>query len=278
MKSKILIVLGLLAVFIISAVNLIPSLRRYSPLRQSPSTDSSANALTFAVVGDTESHADLFQRVLEEAKARGAQFLLHTGDVSEDGSLESLREMRSVADASGLPLYTVLGSHDIRTDPARQTFQTLFNAPNLAFEAGGWRFLLLDNADRSVGFSQATLAWLAQDLADHPAAQYILAYHRPFNLPLAAIVGDDETPSSRATNDRFREIVGRANVKAIFTGHLHIYFPYTMNGIPVYITGGGGAEAQTALGPLGNQPPHFLLVKTNNGNLNVEVIRLVSDR
>lgn len=278
MKSKVLVALTLLAVLSVSAVILLPTLGRYFPLRQPSSTNDNAKALTFAVVGDTESHADIFQRVLEESKARSAQFLLHTGDVSEDGSPEGLQQMRSVADASGLPLYTVLGSHDIRTDPTGQAFQASFNTPNLAFAAGSWRFLLLDNADRAVGFSPATLAWLAQDIADHPAAQYIIAYHRPFNLPLAAIVGDDETPASRAANKRFLEIIGLASVKAIFTGHLHIYFPYTMNGIPVYVTSGGGGEAQTALGPLGNQPPHFLLVKTNNGNLNVEVIRLVSDR
>ncbi len=274
MKSKILVVLGLLAMLSASAVILVPSLRRYSPLRQSSSTDATANGLTFAVVGDTESHADLFQRVLEGSTARGAQFLLHTGDISEDGSLAGLKEMRSVADASGLPLFTVLGSHDIRTDPTGQSFRSLFNPPNLAFEAGGFRFLLLDNADRAVGFSQATLAWLEQDFADHPAAQYILAYHRPFNLPLSAIVGDDETPASRATNNRFLELMARVNVKTIFTSHLHIYLPYNLQNVPVYVSGGGGGEAQTALGPLGNQSPHFLLVKAKNGNLSVEVVRL----
>ncbi|MBI4092618.1 MAG: metallophosphoesterase [Candidatus Kerfeldbacteria bacterium] len=230
--------------------------------------------LIFAVIGDTEGHIDTYRQLLALAKTNGAAFVIHVGDVSADGSNASLDQMREVAAAQELPVYTVPGNHDIRVDPTRQTFAARFNKVNFAFEASGFRFALLDNADRQVGFSDQTLAWLADDLAQHRQATYVLAFHRPFGFPLSSIVGDDETPPSRAANNQFLSIISRAQVAAIFSGHLHIYLPYKLNSIPAYITGGGGGDPQPELGRLGQQANHLLLVKVRDGRLRAEPLPL----
>lgn len=238
-------------------------------------TNNEAASLKFAVIGDTEGHADIYASALRLAKERGATFVLHTGDVSEDGSPANLKLMSDVGRASGLDIFTAVGNHDIRDDETRELFVEHFNQPNMAFDRDGFRIIILDNAERKGGFSEATLQFLKDDLAAHPQARYIMVFHRPFGLPLSAILGDDETNASRATNEKFLTAIDGADIETIFTGHLHIYLPYSLAGFRSFVTGGGGGEAQAALGPLGDQSKHFLMVQADrSGSLRVDVEKL----
>jgi hypothetical protein len=136
------------------------------------------------------------------------------------------------------------------------------------------RFVLLDNADRTVGFSAETLAWLNRDIEGHLSARYVIAFHRPFGIPFDSIIGDDETTASRATNEKLMKTLLNVRVMAIFTGHLHTYLPYTIDGIPTYITGGGGGPAQKGLAAFTKTSHHFLLVRVTGDALHAEMVKL----
>lgn len=240
----------------------------------SSSKSAQAPSVVFAVIGDTEGHADIYRTMVEEARSRGARFILHTGDVASEATRGEFLSMKTVTEDSHLPVFVAPGNHDVGDETGRAFFTSVFNNTNFAFDEGNFRFLILDNADRKVGFSVETLSWLEHDLRDHPDARYVIAFHRPFNLPLSSLLGDDETPASRASDARFIEIVRSAHVESYFTGHLHLYLPYRLDGIQAYVTGGGGGEPQPSLGLLNNQQRHFLLVRGNEHNLEVEVVWL----
>jgi predicted phosphodiesterase len=231
--------------------------------------------LVFAVIGDTEGYAEIYAQALKNAHDLGATFILHTGDVTSDGSTENFITMSGVAQSAQIEVMAAVGNHDIRDDKTRALFRQYVNPPNLAFDRGQFRFLILDNADRKIGFSDATLDFLKKDLSEHPKATYVITFHRPFGLPLSGITGDDETAVSRPTNEVFLQAIKDVKVTAIFTGHLHVYLPYTLQGVRTFVTGGGGGDAQTALGPLGVQGHHFLLVREeSNGQLRIEMQKL----
>lgn len=263
---------GLLGVFLVGGLGLFMTRDAWFDRRSS----SDANRLTIAVTGDTESNLNVLERSVAIARKRGASFLLHTGDLTETGTTAEIEAAISVFRAGQLPFAVSLGNHELRTDSSGSNFDRLVNPRNTAVEIGGYRLLVLDNADRLVGFSDQTLAWLDKELADHPTDRYLVAFHRPFDLPLQAIIGDDETPTSRASNTAALERLRRVNVLGYFTGHLHLYLPFTLDGVPAYVTGGGGAEAQTALGSIGDQGDHLLLVHLEGDDLSVEYVRLDS--
>lgn len=229
---------------------------------------------TFAVIGDTESHTDLFAKALESAQSHGAALMLHTGDVTDSGTADEFAAIRTVITKATIPVYAAVGNHDIRTDDTRGLFREALNAPNVAIDAGGLRFVLLDNAERKIGFSPETLAWLRADIDTHPEARYVIAYHRPFGMPFGSIVGDDETTASRQTDVSFRSIIAHANVAAIFNGHIHSYIPFSFGGTPAYVTGGGGGPAQEGLAGFAKAPHHYLLVKVTGGTIHAEVVSL----
>ena len=48
-------------------------------------------------------------------------------------------------------------------------------------------------------------------------------------------------PPLRACHDAQRLAEGRGRVDALFLGHIHSYYAFSVAGIPTYISGGGGA-------------------------------------
>jgi hypothetical protein len=93
-------------------------------------------------------------------------------------------------------------------------------------------------------------------------------YHRPFNLPLSALTGDDETSASRKTNIQLLEYISQAtNIKLVLSGHVHSYIPYTLAGIPAVVSGGGGDEAQRALGGSSSNLFHYLEITVIGDNV-----------
>lgn len=221
--------------------------------------------LRFAVVGDNHGDNPVYREILKRLRSEKYDFLLNLADTSEYGTADEFAAVQALESTLPFPVYHTVGNHDIKTDPTRQAFQTAFGGPNTAVTRGQVRLLIIDNADRKVGFSNTTSAWLKTELARQPDATYLLAYHRPFGLPLANVAGDDETRASRASNERLREIIRPYHVAYVFTAHLHTYIPYRLGRIPAVVSGGGGDPAQAVLGGPKNNFFHYLEVEIQNG-------------
>ncbi len=226
----------------------------------------------FLVIGDTHGVNPIYQQMVSEVRDRPYRFLLHLADASEDGTAEEFSAVRMLEAQLHFPVYHTVGNHDIASDPTRRLFTTAFQqAAWGSWTIGSVRLIILDNADRKVGFSSDQLDWLETELAKPHAGPTILAYHRPFDLPLADVLGDDETAASRATNQRLVAILQTHPVDYIFTGHLHTYLEYTVAGIPAVVSGGGGDPAQAVLGGPKNNLFHYLIVTVTGQNLQVDV-------
>ena len=233
--------------------------------------------LRFAVVGDNHGDNPIYREILETIEADDYEFLLNVADTSEFGKPEEFAAVKTLESKLPFPVYHTVGNHDIKADPTRAAFASAFHhGPNTLVTHGDIRLLILDNADRKVGFSEETTAWLEEQLAASPNAKFILAYHRPFELPLASVAGDDETSASRRTNNKVLALIRKYNVIQIFTGHIHTYIPYNVQGIPAVVTGGGGDPAQSAIGGAKNNLFHYLEVEVrgNRADIGVHAVRI----
>ena len=71
---------------------------------------------TFAVCGDNRTLGidnGVLPRIIDSAKARGASFLVNTGDVSNSGTSAELTRYKDLIESSGLNVYTAPGNHDV---------------------------------------------------------------------------------------------------------------------------------------------------------------------
>lgn len=229
--------------------------------------------LQFAVVGDNHGTNEIYRTIVGEIKAQPNAFLLNLADTSEHGQVEEFAAVKKLESTLPFPVYHVVGAHDIKTDPSRSTFSSAFDVdPWMSLDIGTLHLVLLDNADRLTGFPTVSLDWLEQDLAAHRAQPTVIAYHRPFDLPLANLLGDDETKTSRASNDRLLSIIKQyPNIRAIFSAHVHQYIPYSLAGIPAYVSGGGGDPNQTIFGGATNNNFHYLTVTVRGSDISVDL-------
>ena len=154
------------------------------------------------------------------------ELLLLTGDLSDDGSAESYRELRGlidpVAGTIGARVIWLNGNHDDRA-----TFRTeLLGEPpsdepiNQVHWLGGLRVLCLDSTvpGKDHGeLADESLAWLADELA-RPAPQgTLLAMHQP---PVP-VVQDLAASWELVGRQRLAEAIRGSDVRCILGGHFH---------------------------------------------------------
>jgi hypothetical protein len=259
----------LLTVTAVSAVAFLvtrPSVLAPSPNGNSDTAEASTKIL---VVGDNHGDNPVYRRILGAAKTGGYDLFINLADTSENGTEAEFAAVGVLEAELPFPIVHVVGNHDIKADSTRGSFERAFNPRYLSREIGPAHIVILDNADRTVGFDDAELEWLSRDLASNKKAITLLFFHRPFGLPFASLTGDDETASSRRSNDRLLTILAEHSVTHVYAGHLHMYLPYSLalpvagnaneaRFIPVTISGGGGDPTQAALGGPGRSFFHAL--------------------
>ena len=204
-------------------------------------------------------------------------FILFGGDLTHESpeleipAAEELiaRFLKIWRDQTGLPTYFTFGNHDLvgtknstvdRADPrfGKGLFKIKLSLDRdfYTFRRNGWRFIVLDNVvpepDGSyIGeYAQEQLAFLRDELTADPGTPTILCGHIPSVsvLPNLTVIGETkdsgtniETPASLVAHNtaKLHSIIAdtKANVKAVFAGHLHHLEQIQVDGIS-YITSG----------------------------------------
>ena len=234
-----------------------------------------AAGYTFAVLGD--SHTDgLENGVLAAAVAAavdsGAEFIVHTGDVSNIGAREELERYAAFVASADVPVYSLPGNHDLAFAGDQSLFAETVGPPWSSFDYGGDHFVLVDNADVIAGIGDDEMAWLAEDLAANAAKprQFIFT-HMPLGEPGPSLAWLLDEPGY-AAGTRLVETASRyQNIAAYFSGHVHGFVQYSLAGVDAWITGGAGAPPHP-WAPIGYY--HYLLVNVSSAGVAVEVVRL----
>jgi len=162
-------------------------------------------------------------------EAMGPDGLVLTGDISEDGSVESYERVAAqVRDWASLRAW-LPGNHD-----NKEAMAAVFAEPD--FLAGpvldwdGWRLVLLDSAfgDRGDGtVDEARLQPLSavrEETCDRPALAFIHHQPMPVNAPWIDKYG-------MANSELFWERLSGTRVRAVGFGHVHQVFMGQRDGI-----------------------------------------------
>lgn len=235
-----------------------------------------APATRFLVIGDNHGVNPIYQAALARAKKEHVDFVLNLADLTDNGTAQEFAAVDELERSYGVPVYHTLGSHDLKTDGTGALYTERFQPRWYSKDIGTVHLVVLDNADRTIGFSKEELAWLDKDLTANTKGITILTFHRPFGFPLADLLGDDETPTSRRSNDAFRVILAKHPVTRIYTAHLHTHATYSLDSVPVEISGGGGDPAQAILGGPDHNFFHAIMVTAREKEITSEVVPLAA--
>lgn len=201
---------------------------------------------------------------------RRPDFVLVTGDVSSHQSRDAMFAARDLLDSLGVPYYPMGGNHDFLSERMREWFLEAFQAhlPGgdtvYSFTHNNLHVCVLDAwwkwrddslcpvAEQSIHDASTIsmhgarwalppheFAWLEDDLAAHAGLPTIVATHYPA-LPIPRRL---RRPGLRdaghlENGDILLEICQRhPQVKAIFSGHVHMHIIERHNGIAQVVTG-----------------------------------------
>jgi acid phosphatase type 7 len=223
-------------------------------------------AWAFGILGDTQRNPDVTRRCAEGMFALRPNFMVHCGDVVDDGFAKNQWVDDLFGPASLLfahvPSFPVIGNHEKNSHwyydyfslPAPEYFYT--------FTYGNAQFFMIDsNKDCSPGSEQ--YKWLQQALAASKATWKFAAHHHPCFSSDEDDYGDHWRGKSDAAEytwgdsnvQKLVPVYEKYGVDIVFSGHIHSYertwpiLNLTINqkkGVRYIVTGGGGGGLEQA--------------------------------
>lgn len=266
--------------------------------------------LVFVVGGDnrpTERWAPLppvLGTILQEVRWIQPDLVLWSGDTvygycDSRAELEAEYERFEQLVPSGIPLYNAPGNHEIHADISRCTdaekaaacaghpcaddlFRHHFGSLYGSLDVGDVHFVALDaeqhektaqpdNGLPEIGPRQ--MAWLRRDLKDHRNARaiFVFLHTELYSAPLID-PGAGASHPALARRAKLHELFRRYPVKAVFSGHEHLFWhepPESHDWIHYFVAGGAGAPLYAP--PEKGGFAHYLVVQVKGSGGSTQV-------
>ena len=174
---------------------------------------------------------DSLQRVIERILDEQPQvdLILASGDLSQDGSLQSYQRFRQLHEQIPAPARWFAGNHDEL--PAMQAACAGSDLLQPVTDLGNWRIILLDTSIPGAvpgHLSAAQLALLSTALSDAGERHVLVTFH---HHPVSIGCRWMEPIGLRNPDALFAVLDGFPQVRALLWGHIHQEFDQLRNGV-----------------------------------------------
>jgi predicted phosphodiesterase len=252
-----------------------------------------SDAYSFAVIGDTQRNPMVTAKVAKLMWERRPNFVLHCGDVVDDGA----SKLQWTADLfkpcnelfGRVAVFPCIGNHE-KNHPH---YYKYFSLPKpeyyYSYTYGNAEFFSLDtNKERNLTPSGEQYKWLDKALAASTAKWKVCYHHHPVYSSDEDDYGNtwkEGTTSGDVRVRHFLELYEKHNVDVVFNGHIHVYertWPIRggkvdqKDGI-VHVTSGGGGGGLENFAPTPaffkqefRSDFHFCYVTVHNGTFNLK--------
>jgi 3',5'-cyclic AMP phosphodiesterase CpdA len=157
-------------------------------------------------------------------------FLLHGGDITNNGAAADIAAWRDWATGLPLPVYAALGNHDLYFDGWKQVGPVLGQSSYSLAIAARLRLIVLDSGNATLGRDQ--FQWLQSTLDQASEPIIVVVSHYPlFSTGFSEVDLSDPEESAALI-----ELFGRYPVKLVLTGHIHRQSSRTIGGT-LYLSG-----------------------------------------
>lgn len=173
-----------------------------------------AQELRFAVISDTHIGKPHAARTLRQVvrtinRDKEIRFVLHLGDVSDNGLRNEYRKAHRILSRLKQPLHVTTGNHDAKQPERYENFRRTFGSGTFSFERDGIRFMGLTTgpfeANRHATMPDDEVAWLANASRD--------------TLPL--VIAAHHTPDLVARGETIFPRIDTSHIVLWLAGHLH---------------------------------------------------------
>lgn len=218
--------------------------------------------------GEVDTHAHT-ERCIAQIKtlSPAPDAVLITGDLTNDGDLQTYQSLAALLATLDLPLYPIPGNHDDR-DLIREAFPAIERLSPMgplfyAIEHFPIRVLALDSSvdgDPRGYLGAIQLEWLAAILEEQPEKPAIVMLHHP---PFKTGIGHMDYSMLGDADDLASVIQAHPQVERVLCGHVHRAVQTRFAGTIAQIPPGVAHQVKLILGegrgPWNMEPPAFLL-------------------
>ena len=194
----------------------------------------------FAVLGDIDSGAATFDRLLRKVKTQNVQFIVQLGDCVGETSPDRERFFRAefAEHEIAVPTFVIAGNHDIAPGlcPVEQ-FEAVQGPADFCFV---YRDCLFVGLGRLIDESRAadSLAFLERALREHGATARRRFVFLHYPLPVRADFPGEPFP----LGPEFVKLIRQHRVDYVIAGHYHTYARLQVGPTTFLISGGGGGR------------------------------------
>ena len=205
--------------------------------------------------GGRSSREVLSQDLQELVRQARPDLIVHSGDLTNRGTLEQLRCVHQAIETIEPPVFPLFGNHDGSEEftsrdgehTCTHNYGQIFGPAYYSFDWGGRHFVLYADVDRlfAPADQERKAAWLWADLALQPAGrEIVVVVHMPPSMG-------------------FVEQLRRFNVVAVLYGHWHSSKVFSGAGIPV------AATQSLCFGGIDTEPRGYRLLEFSERGIEV---------
>ncbi len=232
-----------------------PSNRNIKTIKEIQENVAEKENFSFIVIGDTHQNFTVFNKIIQYAHRHNPDFIIHTGDFTNNGHYSEYTKMIDFLEDINIPLIVCVGNHDLELYGDR-CFSHLFGPLNFFFDLNGCRFVFLNNVERSVntdvvelpdtpyafklsrGIDKHLVAYLER-LIQHSSRNFIVMHIPPAVKPF------DFYCFKRNGESFIRAMTENAErIARVFFGHIHGYGEARFQNV-TYIQAGGGSTCDS---------------------------------
>lgn len=194
------------------------------------------DTLTFVQISDT--HIDASRETIAGVKPGNnlsravqdindnfshASFVIHTGDVANNGTAEDYQLYKSLVEDLNIPVHHLRGTHDHDAPLFRDMFLDGKDAClHWNFKSMDWHFVGLDSGCEWEGsrhnIAPEEMTWLHQLLLDNPSCPTVLFVHCHFYPAHSAFIDSHIMGNA---NELVSELSAHKCIRSVVTGHVH---------------------------------------------------------
>ena len=173
---------------------------------------------------------DIVTRINEE---EDIDFVVSTGDLTRRGGIDELIRFQEELRSLDVPFFSTVGNHEV---PGSQEWHEMFGPFSVFFEYKGVAFTLLDSSTATID-PEAKIRF--EEFASlHLERPHLFLTHVPLLDPSGIRSGAFR---NRHEGIALASDLRDANVDALFFGHVHSFYTFSLASVPSFISGGGGA-------------------------------------
>ena len=200
--------------------------------------------------------------------------ILASGDLSQDGSLQSYQRFSEITQTTGVPVYWIPGNHDD---------SKYFHDPDGfplkkrdLIEVGNWRVLLLDSVipgKESGLLADSELEYIENNVINDGKHHLLVMHHQPISCGSAWL----DSMILENADDFIRLISSKDNIRAVLYGHIHQASRQQLAGISFFSTPSTCFQfkPRTDEFTLDTRLPGYRkIILKNDGSIETDVIRI----